>query len=35
VADPVFLESAQARIDLTGSVTGKVTEKVTGKGNEP
>jgi len=31
VADPVFLESAQARIDLTGSVTGKVT----GKGNEP
>ncbi len=34
VADPVFLESAQSRIDLTGSVTGKVTEKVTGKGNE-
>ena len=31
VADPVFLESAQARIDLTVIVTGKVT----GKGDEP
>ena len=34
VADPAFLESAQTRIDLTGSATGKVTEKTTGKENE-
>jgi nucleolar protein 56 len=34
VADPVFLESAQARIDLTMNSTGKGTEKITGKENE-
>ncbi len=35
VADPVFLESAQARIDLTGTVRGKETGKTTGKETEP
>jgi len=31
IADPAFLESAQARIDMTGNVTGRLT----GKENEP
>jgi len=34
VVDPVFLESAQARIDLTMNSTGTGTENITGKENE-
>ena len=34
VADPGFLESAQARIDLTMNSTGTATEKITGKEKE-
>jgi RNA processing factor Prp31 len=35
IADLVFLESAQARIDQTGTVPDKVTEKITAKDDEP
>ncbi len=34
IADPVFLESAQAQIDQTGAVSGKATEKIAGNEDE-